>query len=99
MEFVVSRKESMHGLLIVVTDQNILGKIFEEEKKQLDLTKKFYQGDLKNEQEVRKIIITARHAHLTGKGAVAIGVEMELVDPEKISYVQDVPHAEVVIEN
>ncbi|MEK6900597.1 MAG: DUF424 family protein [Nanoarchaeota archaeon] len=99
MEFVVSRKESMHGLLIVVTDQNILGKIFEEKKKQLDLTKKFYQGELKSKEEVKKMVVMARHIHLTGKGAVAIGVEMELVDPEKVLYVQDVPHAEVVIEN
>ena len=43
--------------------------------------------------------MAARHVHLTGKGAVAIGVEMELVYPEKILYVQNVPHAEVTVEN
>lgn len=95
MDFIVSRKETGHGLLVVVTDKDILGKTFEEKKRQLDLAKKFYQGDLKSKEETKKIIVDARHVHLTGKGAVAIGVEMDLVDPEKILYVQNVPHAEV----
>ena len=43
--------------------------------------------------------MAARHVHLTGKEAVAIGVEMELVYPEKILYVQNVPHAEITVEN
>ncbi len=99
MDFIVSRKETKHGLLVVVTDKDIIGKAFEEKKRQLDLTKKFYQGDLKSKEETKKIIVYARHVHLTGKGAVAIGVEMDMVDPEKILYIQKVPHAEVTLEN
>lgn len=98
MNFIVSQKSSKLGLIVVVTDEDIMGKVFEEGKWQLDLTKKFYQGEKKNKEEVKKILTVARHIHLTGKGAVAIGEEMELVDPEKILYVQKVPHAEVMNE-
>ena len=98
MEFIVSQKKSIHGLVVIVTDQDIMGKIFTEKRLQLDLTKKFYQGDLKSKEEVKKNIMTARHVHLTGKAAVAIGVEMDLVDPRKILFVQNVPHAEVMVE-
>lgn len=83
MDFIISCKESKHGLLVIVTDQDILGKVFGEKKRQLDLTKKFYHGELKNKEEAKKIMINARHVHLTGKEAVAIGVEMELVEPKK----------------
>ena len=54
MDFIVSRKESKHGSLVIVTDKDILGKVFEEKKRQLDLTKKFYQGDLKSKEETKK---------------------------------------------
>ena len=59
----------------------------------------FYKGEEKNKEEVKILIPKARHLHLTGKESVAIGVEMDLVDPSKILYVNTIPHAEVVIEN
>ena len=98
MDFIVSQKSSKLGLVVVVTDEDILGKVFEEGKLQLDLTKKFYQGDQKNKEEVKKIIVTARHIHLVGKYAVAIGAELDLVDPKKIIFIDKVPHAEVMVE-
>ena len=98
MNFIVAKKSSENGLLLVVTDFDILGKSFEEEKVQLDLTKKFYKGEEKNKEEVKKLIKESRHVHLTGKEAVALGIEMGLVDSKKILYVQKVPHAEVLLE-
>mgnify|MGYP001560218328 CR=1 FL=1 len=98
MDYVVAKKQSQFGLLIVVTDADIIGKKFEEERLQLDLTKKFYQGEVKSKEEVKKIMVAARHIHLTGKGAIAIGVEMDLVDPKKIIFIDKVPHAEIMNE-
>ncbi|MEK6939846.1 MAG: DUF424 family protein [Nanoarchaeota archaeon] len=98
MEYIVAKKQSPFGMLVVVTDADIIGKKFEEERLQLDLAKKFYQGEPKNKEEVKQIMMTARHLHLTGKGAVAIGVEMGLVNPKKIIYIDNVPHAEIMNE-
>lgn len=98
MEYIVSKKQSQFGLLVVVTDSEIVGKKFEEGRLQLDLTKKFYLGEKKNKEEVKQMMITARHLHLTGKDAVAIGVEMDLVDPKKIIFVDKIPHAEIMNE-
>ncbi len=97
MTLIVNVKESSTGVLLIVTDKEILGKKFEEGKKQLDLTSDFYKGEEKSKEEVKKMIIESRHVHLTGKESVAIGVEMDFVNPEHILYVQNVPHAEVVM--
>ena len=53
MEYIVSKKQSQFGLLVVVTDSDIVGKKFEEGRLQLDLTKKFYRGEEKNKEEVK----------------------------------------------
>ena len=97
MDYIVSKKKCPHGLLVVVTDAIILGKIFEEGKLQLDLSKKFYQGDKMTRDEVKTLFSTARDIHLTGKKSVDLGVKMDLVNSIQILYVQKVPHAEVVI--
>src|SRR3989338_1477422 len=98
MDYIVAKKQSQFGLLVVITDADIIGKKFEEDRLQLDLTKKFYEGERKSKEEVKRIMLTARHLHLTGKGAVSIGVEMELVDPKKIIFIDKVPHAEIMNE-
>ena len=92
----VAIKESPLGMLLVITDSLLLGKKFEEGRKQLDLSKDFYQGEEHSAKEVQKLIIKARHLHLTGKEAVALGIELDLVESRNILYVQKVPHAEVV---
>ena len=98
MALIVKEYYSQHGYIYVVTDKDILGKKFEERKLQLDLTKKFYSGEEVSKEELKKKIKQARHLHLTGKEAVAVGIEMDLVDPEKILYIQKIPHAEVMID-
>ena len=94
---IVAEKQGPHGLLLVITDSDIIGKTFEEGKLQLDLTQSFYQGEEKNKEEIKEILKKARDLHFTGKESVALGVELDLVDSDKILYVDGVPHAEVVM--
>lgn len=96
MMFIVAEKHGPHGLLLVVTDKDLLGKKFSAGKKQLDLTMQFYAGEAKRPEDVKKLLVQARDVHLTGKNAVALGVELELVDPNCILWVEGVPHAEAV---
>ena len=98
MDYIVAKKQSQFGMLVVITDSDIIGKKFEEDRLQLDLTKKFYHGEAKNKEEVKKIMMTARHLHLTGKGTVAIAAEMNLVNPKKIIFIDNIPHAEIMNE-
>ncbi len=96
MQFIVAEKNSTHGLLLVITDEDILGRKFEEGKKQLDLTAKFYRGEQKNKEDVKKLIPKARHLHLTGKHIIAVALELDLVNSKNILWINGVPHAEVV---
>ena len=98
MIFIVALKQGPHGSLLVITDQEIIGKNFEEGKLQLDFSKEFYQGEEKSIEETKELIATAQHLHLSGKNAVALGVELNLVDPSRILKVKSIPHAEVVVE-
>ena len=93
----VARKNSENGLVLVITDSEIIGKVFTEKKMQLDLSKPFYQGTLKEKEKLKQQIPTAYVLHFTGVQAVTFGVELDLIDPQKILTVQKVPHAEVII--
>ncbi|MBI2666164.1 DUF424 family protein [Candidatus Woesearchaeota archaeon] len=96
MKFIVAKKNGPHGLLLVVTDAVLLGKKFEEGKLQLDVSKEFYQGEEKSKEEVVNLIKTAQHVHLTGKEAVALGINTESIQKKKVLFVAGIPHAEGV---
>ena len=97
MSFIVTTKNAPDGLILIITDKDIVGKVFEEGNKQLDLTSKFYSGTEKSIEEVRELISNAYILHLTGKDSVALGVELNLVEKERIIWINDIPHAEVLI--
>jgi hypothetical protein len=92
---IVNTKTTPEGLILIVTDSNIINQKFEEGKKQLDLTSKFYQGEEKSKEEIKELINDAHILHLTGKEAVALGKELNLV--ENIITIKDIPHAEVLL--
>ncbi|MDP3640322.1 MAG: DUF424 family protein [Nanoarchaeota archaeon] len=98
MTFIVAKKETPRGLLLVVTDKAVFGKVFTDGNVQLDLANSFYKGEEMEKADVERLIPEARYVHLTGKEAVQLGVELGLVDERSILIVQKVPHAERVVE-
>lgn len=99
MDFITSIKNTPNGTILVITDEEILGKYHEERNKQLDLAHKFYQGEKKSEQEVIALIDAAYILHLTGIKSVGLGIKLGLVEKGKIVTVKGIPHAEVVLDN
>ncbi len=96
MRFIVAKHPAANGTIVVISDQNIVGKKFLEGKRQLDLTVPFYQGKEESEQEVVELLHQGYILHLTGKAIIALAVEVGLVQAEQILFVQGVPHAQVV---
>ena len=99
MNFIVTKKLSSEGMILVVTDKEIVGQKFEEGNKQLDLSNKFYSGDERNTEAIKAIIPESYILHLTGEKAVALGVELGFVDPQRIIWISNVPHAEVLLKS
>ncbi|MBS3140106.1 DUF424 family protein [Candidatus Woesearchaeota archaeon] len=96
MDFIVAEKQGPHGRVVVVSDENILGRIFEQDNLRLDLTSKFYRGFKKTGKEVIALLKGAQHLHFTGKHSVALAIELNLIESKNILYVNGVPHAEMV---
>ena len=98
MKFIVTEKNPHQGVILTITDTDIIGKKFEEGKKQLDLASKFYAGEEKDLDYVKTRLEDAYIVHLTGKNAVSFGIEIGLVDKHKVITVSGIPHAEVLVE-
>ncbi len=99
MTLIVNQKNGPHGLLLIITDSNLLGKLFTQAKTQLDLTSQFYQGIEMSKEEVKKMMQKAQHIHITGHESLTLAIELSYVQTSNILYVQDIPHVQITTPN
>lgn len=82
-------------LAVAVCDSDLLGKKFEEDIRQLDLSGKFFQGEEKTEQELRELLDFYRKEdacfNIVGQESCKIAIESQLVSEENISKIQEIP--------
>ncbi|MAG60402.1 hypothetical protein CL619_01315 [archaeon] len=95
--FTVAIKSSPNGTVLVITDTELIGQKFENERLQLDLSKKFYEGELMSSEELSTKLDGAYVLHVTGKKAVEFVSELGLIDSKKVLEIAGVPHAEVYL--
>ena len=91
---IVNVLENEKGILVVVCDEELLGKLFEEGETQLDLTSDFYKGKTYTPTETMDIIRNADTLHLVGEKAVRLGMEEGMIEEGHVLIVDGVPHAE-----
>ncbi len=90
--------------VVAICDKDLIGKVFEEGKVQLNIKESFYKGTTGrevSEAELLKIINNLSREDATfnivGKRAIATALKAGLIEEEGIKQVQGVPFALVLI--
>jgi len=83
--------------IAAVCDKNLLGKLFEEDGKQLDITGEFYNGEEREASEIGDIVRNADVVNLVGEESIKLGLQEELIDENQIIRIQEVPHAQAIL--
>ena len=85
-------------MIVAVCDSDLVGKKIEEGKKQLDLSSSFYDGEEKNEEEILNIIDNSYMINAVGEKSISLLDKFGLVDKERVLRVNNIPHAQVILE-
>ena len=83
--------------VLAVCDKDILGKKFEENDLQIDLTGEFYKGEEVSEAQFTEIVKGAYTANFVGKGAIELGIKKGIIKKENIVIISGVPHAQAFV--
>ena len=84
--------------IIAMCDKDILGKKFEEGKRQLDLASNFYAGKEMTEEELLKNMGGGSyHINAVGKESIGFCIKQKLIDEENIMTISDIPYAQASI--
>ena len=95
--FTVAVKSSPHGTVLIITDTDLIGQSFEDEKLQLDLRKAFYVGEVMPASDLMPKIEGSYVLHVTGSKAVAFVRSLGYINSAKVLEIDGIPHAEVYL--
>ena len=96
MLIVKLHKNTEGKLIVAICDKGLVGKKFEENGLQLDLSSDFYKGDEKSESELKLIVKSAYLLNITGKNSVEFALKNSLVEKNSIITICKIPHAETL---
>ena len=83
--------------VVAVCDKELLGKLIEDGKRQLDLTSDFYKGVEMPRAELGDLVRNADGVNLVGKEAVQLGLDEGVIEKEQVMLVKGVPHAHAAL--
>ncbi|MBT7903452.1 DUF424 family protein [Candidatus Woesearchaeota archaeon] len=97
MKLIVGKKTSERGILITITDKDILGKTFEEGDAFLDLSSNYYSGEEMEISDLEKIMKNSYMLIFTGAISVQFAIKHKLISEENVLHIQKIPHAQCVM--
>tara|TARA_Y100000310_G_C20064389_1_gene526475 strand:- start:147 stop:434 length:288 start_codon:yes stop_codon:yes gene_type:complete len=88
-------KEHLHNerQLLSICDGNLIGKVFEEDKKVLNISKSFYQGEPMFEKDILKLIKEGTLLNIVGEESINFALKNNLIKKDGIIKIKNIPHA------
>ncbi len=84
-------------LILAVCDSSLLGKKFEENDLQLDLTSNFYKGKETSEEDILKIYKKAYIVNIVGEKSIDFFKKLGMLTEGSVIKISNIPHAELLI--
>jgi len=97
MSTIVKVHKKDNRTIVAVCDKELLGRLIEENGKQIDLTGEFYKGEELNAQETMDLIRNADVVNLVGEESIALGLEEDVIEEGNVIRISGVPHAQAIL--
>ena len=85
----------IHKNVIAMCDEDLIGKNFEDETRQLEVSERFYKGELVDEEKIVELLKKGTNLNLFGNNVVAIAIKCGIVKEEEVIEIQGVKHVQI----
>lgn len=79
--------------VVALCDKELIGKHFETKGLSLNITERFYKGDLVEEEKIVEYIKNAYCINIVGKNAIKTALKAGIISKENIIKIKGIPHA------
>lgn len=90
-------KTDDNRMVLAICDSSLIGKKFEEGKKQLDLTSDFYKGQEMSEKEVGNLLRNSYLTDVVGEKSIALAIKEGIINESNIKKISNVPYTQIIV--
>jgi len=84
-------------LFLAVCDDDLIGKKFEDEKLQLDLTSSFFKGGEKNADEIIALVKKSYMVNFVGEKSIKLALKEGFVEKDNVITINNIPTAQMLV--
>jgi uncharacterized protein len=96
-KMLLRKHEGNNKLILAVCDEDILGSLYKEDGKVIDLTSDFYKGERTAEEELSILLRKAHVVNAAGKDSVAFLLKLDLIEKADVCVISGIPTAQVIL--
>ena len=85
----------IHKDVIAMCDSDLIGKKFEDDEKQLDVSERFYKGEKVDEKRVIELLKSGGNLNLVGNEVVGIALKEGIVNLGDVIEIEGVKHVQI----
>lgn len=85
----------IHETVVAICDKNLVGKVFEEGNKCLNVIKRFYGGEKMSKEEVLSLVREFKNLNVVGKESVNLVLKEGFINKENIISIKGIPHVQI----
>ena len=82
--------------IVSVCDENLIGKSFKEKDSCLEITERFYKGEVADGPKILEVCDDAKNVNVIGEESVKLFVDAGVISEESIRKIKGVPFAIIV---
>jgi len=83
-------------IVVAICDEDLLEKTLDFEDVKFHVSKKFYGGEIIDEEKALKLLENSTIGNLVGKKIVSLALKKKYIAKENIILIGDVPHAQFI---
>lgn len=81
--------------IIAICDEDLIGKKFSQKNLILDITERFYKGEIMSDERVSELMKSGTNLNIVGKKSINLAIKNEIIEPANIIKIDNIPHAQV----
>ncbi len=81
--------------ITAICDEELINKTFSQGKLILEITERFYKGEIMKEDKVLELMNNATNLNIVGKKAIKLAIKNNIINKENVILIQNIPHAQV----
>ena len=89
----VKRSVNPNSEVVAFCDEDLIGKTFKEKNLKLEITERFYKGELMEDEDAVLLMKNSRSINIVGKHSIEITIKANIIKKGNVIKIKNIPHA------